>query len=404
MKENRTFLPATLSQHVASSALVRRLASGQVILFVLLSTMACTQIPLLSDGERISERADVRCRASSATLLVPELIPASEDTAAITTLGFASNDTEVHVCRAGNPGVYETWQTQNPARGRRQFSLNSVALRGSQFSARGDNLVITAGATDFADIFAVVGSELKGIEIWDASGNLMKRLMDDDTMTPQPRRWTDASISPDGGLVLMAAVGTGYQLVDVLQDRSRCNLLVVKNEETHPTTAVGFSLDGQLFAFADVAGNGAVYSVSQGPHECQSMAHFRTIDEIPVKLAFRPDNRVLAVLTNRSVWLIDIAGFGLGRQSRRIATRSDVGPTSLLGDIRFSPDGQYLAIGTNQGIELREAGTGKAVVSDSSIAANALAFSLTGCKLAVGDLAGNLHLYDLGNGTATGSQ
>lgn len=112
-------------------------------------------------------------------------------------------------------------------------------------------------------------------------------------------------------------------------------------------------------------------------------------DEIALKLAFHPTAKRYAVLSKRSLWL---SGWPVTLFSRAHKIERT---WSLLGDVQFSPDGRWLAVGTPNGLELRRYPDLAVVASAPNVAATAVDFSSTGCTLAVGDENGVVRVYQL---------
>ncbi len=74
-----------------------------------------------------------------------------------------------------------------------------------------------------------------------------------------------------------------------------------------------------------------------------------------------------------------------------------LGLGSITGNVVFSPDSRYLAVGTSLGVELRDAGTLELIqfLSGHTYWVNSVAFSPAGKTLASGSLDGTVLLWDL---------
>lgn len=359
----------------------------QAVTFMMLLILMSGCVDQFSTHETVIRDCDL----SSSSLESIVMLPQSSETP-ITSLSFVSTDQTLKALHSGSSGVIETWSLESPPEFLSQVKLREVGLRGSHFNETGLYVVVASGASDYEPILDSIGSRLTGIQVWTSTGTLQDEILNDNSQTPKPRRWTDATVSPDGNLLLMGNVGSGYSLFDRGLDEGICSSIITSDGESRATTAVAFSPDGKSFAFLDASGNGTVYSIEPQRSLCRESASFQIVDEIPLQLAFRPDNSSLAVLTNKSIWLVDLSGFALGRKIMRVADNN-----SLLGDVLFSSDGKELLIATARGIEIRDSATGSLIAADDTLSATALAFAPTTCVMAVGALDGSIRIYKLSN-------
>jgi WD40 repeat protein/serine/threonine protein kinase len=167
--------------------------------------------------------------------------------------------------------------------------------------------------------------------------------------------------------------------------------------------ALDASYDGQWLAYGNIAGNG------QPIIELWSIGTKEVVTRLAsngqaMSLAFDPSGRRLAVYgDDRSVSLWDL-------ESKKIAKRfAAAGPDGLFkGVVRFSPSGNWLAIGETDGhVHLVDAGTCEVRISfrAASEGITALAFSPDGMLLASGSGYANsaVQLWKIPSGDSEGS-
>lgn len=111
------------------------------------------------------------------------------------------------------------------------------------------------------------------------------------------------------------------------------------------------------------------------------------LESPPMRIAFDPHDRWLAVRTMNSIYVFDVASRGAHRNHVNFQ------PT-MLANLRFSPDGSLLAGGHTRGITVLRTPDLKVVLEKQSEQATAIAFSPDGCLLAWGDVEGTVHIVN----------
>jgi len=331
------------------------------------------------------------CEASERALGKPTMLAAPETKQSVSALAFAPDGATLHVVHAGAPGMLIKWEVSAAPQVVQQIALDKVGQRGVQFSAASNRLVVTAGRPDRRSSVNLLGTDLKGVQVWDvASGKLLSHSMNEPDKKPPPTVWADAALSPAGDLVLVATPG-GYLMDEVDSGKGRCSVLMITDEQVHEATAVAFDAKGETFAYGNANGDVELWRLGKEPGICPSVGGgvMGDHEEVIIRLAFHPTDNRYAVLSDRSLWIVRWPGFFLDRV-KRIERKS-----SALGDIKFSPDGRLLAVATPHGLEVRKYPSLDVVASDAGISATAVAFSAANCTLAVGDSVGTVRLYEL---------
>ncbi|MGH7866114.1 MAG: WD40 repeat domain-containing protein, partial [Candidatus Dormibacteraceae bacterium] len=205
--------------------------------------------------------------------------------------------------------------------------------------------------------------------------------------------WTDqVSFSPDGRLLAVADYnGRTAVLWDVASQRQTANV----GEHSGPCRGVKFSPDGKLIATAGNDGNVQISEVSTG----------KRIRLFPImagaskaSLAFHPSKAILATARD------DLRFFDL--QNGKRVDLLTAGPTNDVQSVAFSPDGNRLALGMDNGqVSIWDFVTGRLLRRFEQHSASAeirvLCFSHDGLFLASGGSDGLVVLYHVRRGIST---
>ncbi len=111
------------------------------------------------------------------------------------------------------------------------------------------------------------------------------------------------------------------------------------------------------------------------------------LKSVPLRLAFDPASRLLAVQTDNSVQLLNVPSLA------EIATRVGLPDTSF-GTLTFNPSGSLLTVGHSQGMKVLGVPGLSMVLDRPGAQVTAIAFSSDGCLLAWGDVEGNVHVIN----------
>jgi len=205
--------------------------------------------------------------------------------------------------------------------------------------------------------------------------------------------WTDeVSFSPDGRLLAVAHFkGRTAVLWDVASQQRVGNV----GEHLGACRGVKFSPDGKVIATAGNDGSVQISDVST-----RKRIHLLPImaDASKASLAFHPSKAILATARH------DLRFFDLqnGKQLDLLAA----GPTNDVQSVVFSPDGNRLALGMENGqVSIWDFVTGNLLRRFQQHSASArikvLCFSHDGLLLASGGFDGLVVLYDVGKGMCT---
>jgi len=205
--------------------------------------------------------------------------------------------------------------------------------------------------------------------------------------------WTDeVSFSPDGRLLAVADFnGRTAVLWDVASQRRIANV----GEHSGPCRGVKFSSDGKLIATAGSDGNVQISDVSTG----NGIRLFPIrADDSKASLAFHPTKAILATARH------DLRFFDL-QNGKRIDLLA-AGPTNEVQSVVFSPDGNRLALGMENGqVSVWDFVTGRLSrrfqQHSASAGINVLCFSHDGLFLASGGDDELVVLYDVRRGMST---
>ena len=205
--------------------------------------------------------------------------------------------------------------------------------------------------------------------------------------------WTDeVSFSPDGRLLAVAHFkGRTAVLWDVASQRRIANV----GEHLGFCRGVKFSPGGKLIATAGNDGNVQISEVSTG----KRIRRLPIIaDDSKASLAFHPLKAILATARH------DLRFFDLQNGKRMDLLAA--GPTNEVQSVVFSPDGNRLALGMENGqVSIWDFGTGRLLrrfrQHSASAGISALCFSHDGLFLASGGYDDLVVLYDVRRGMST---
>jgi WD40 repeat protein len=136
---------------------------------------------------------------------------------------------------------------------------------------------------------------------------------------------------------------------------------------------LAFSPDGKLLAGATTLGWVAVWDAADGKRRWKAQLAVRT-----PRAAFSPDGKVLAVVgEHEGAGVMHLCDSETGKVTRTIKADE-----SFLDDVTFAPDGKSVAaVGTNSGVHIWDAGTGKLTRTFAPPSRVGVAFSPDGKRI-----------------------
>jgi WD40 repeat protein len=198
-------------------------------------------------------------------------------------------------------------------------------------------------------------------------------------------RCRDVAFSPDGRYLLVDREAIGVSVIDTESDR----VLLVSSRGNH-SAGISFSSDGRSFF------NIQVDRVIEVPLGKESAANIWYLPELGryTKLAAPPDGRILAVGGDRvNLYLLDPeTGF--------VRTKLAFLPESVIRAMKFSPDGQMLAVSAGRSPQLFAVATGDRILQlrGHQRAVRGLAFSSDGRTLLTASLDGTVKAWEPSTG------
>jgi WD40 repeat protein len=198
---------------------------------------------------------------------------------------------------------------------------------------------------------------------------------------------SNAAWSPDGKTLAVIRSGpeasSAPYLIDVYETTGLEKVRSIQTNCTGPIMSLKISPDGKMLAYLDGNGYLGVSDAATG----QELKHFETGEFVPMSftdLAFSPDGKVLAMNSGPSDYAILLRDLSSGQILYSLGAG--------VADMAFSPTGQMLADwNVSQGVELRQAGSGRLLLTLPGNAGYPLAFSPDGTRLAAATVSGDVN-------------
>jgi hypothetical protein len=312
--------PASLAAALAKAARSRpRLAIGAATATALAATLVVTLVVVAPQNSGQAARSVAASLSPIGTLSDPSGY-------AVRDVAFSPDGKTIAGIFDGTDGHLDLWDlASRHLTGPLSASSGSIAASGLAFDPG------NAQSLAFGDSF--------GIELW----NLAARQATTDSDNGNNDSIVDVAFTPDGktlaaanadGNVGFFSVGTGGWSATTLQDPAIHDAW--KTEPAQSLRQVAVSPSGTVFAVADSLGNVYVWNGTGGtPQRIRGTV----TDSIDV-LAFSPDSTLLAIASQTSVQLLNVATGTLSTLR---------GPGTSARAVAFSPQGTTLAVADAQG-------------------------------------------------------
>ncbi len=279
---------------------------------------------------------------------------------------------------AGGRGVLRRWDLTS-ATPVATHDLGSLAPFGASFSE--DGSVLATIMLEDSTTLGFRGRRGGGVSIWDSNTGQLERTLRSGLIVDH------AAVSADGKWLVSTGQSFGFTVDPLTATAGGSAQGGAEIDETgHVVSGTKIAVDavGEVWAYA--MANGEVRLESRWtPNSRQILMGWRGQDDV-LDLQFDRSRQHLAILRERQLVLSNLSyPFHLREVSIPL-------PPARTGVLSFSPTGEWLAIGTELGWELRST-VDLRTAARGETATTALAFSPSGCLWAVGDVSGVVRVF-----------
>ncbi len=336
----------------------------------------------------------------------------------IAAIAVSPNNKRLFLTRAGASGIIQIWSLTDGTL-IKEIDVGPVSVTGTSFRADGQFLGLTSGQTELTMNDSGYATDLSGVIVVNSTTGVVEAEFGSGfrgVREKDGQLWSGITLSPDGIWLITGDEG-GSSFWDLVEKKGRSGSAVGRRSTAatfnSKSDRAAITYEGGEFELLDVQFN------SDTDWNVSLQKKLGAVDEVPLDLAFSPDDTWLAHLSHTKLILFNLKEIDkildpgyvawskdadidyqaelerLDAQMKQIYQNlfvKDVEPGPA-GALAFNPASNLLAVGTSTGWQIWDVEQQELLIEHDADGVYALTFSPDGKWFAWGDANGTVHLW-----------